>query len=97
MPNGVSFALVAGAVCVVHFSSGTDDSKFGEVTLNINSTGAKKVNMHYVYINTSYGRCNIYTYKMEQDAFAPNKSLYIYDGLEYNITLGGHLYGDYSD
>ncbi len=95
--NGVSFSLVAGAVCVVHFSSGPKSANSSVVTLNINSTGAKNVKMHWSYINTSYGTCTLSSYSMLIDAFPPTKSLYIYDGSEYNVTLGGRPYSDYSD
>lgn len=36
--NGVSFSLVAGAICGVYFSNSVEQKT---VTLNINSTGAK--------------------------------------------------------
>ena len=45
-PNGVSFSLVAGAMCIIYatyafFDTGTE-SYTTSVTFNINSTGAKK-------------------------------------------------------
>ena len=86
--NGVSFSLVAGACCYVHFSNnpyGTSKSQ----SLNINSTGAKSIS-HEVSIKGEADN----NYK--SDSYYPLSTLFVYNGSSYLTSRSSH-YGDYND
>ena len=92
--NGVSFALVAGAVCAVKFSNtlGKDYGGGTQVTLNINSSGAKGVGLAY------WSNSNLYHGKNPNDSafVSPGTSIMVYDGSIYRHGLpGGYI--DYTD
>ena len=91
MTNGVSFALVAGAVCLITFTASNKNSLYEHLytsaklaTLNINSTGAKTLG---VESNVSNGE-GFYTYDFT--------ILALYNGSRYSVSVG-HMYPDYSD
>ena len=75
--NGVSFSLVAGACCLVKFTStaiGTFSSSIAGGTLNINSTGAKSMK---AITNTYASTRNINLYPTDRCIMvAYNNSVY---------------------
>ena len=87
----MSFALVAGAICLVTFTASNNTNLYGHlyhnaslVTLNINSTGAKTLG---VEANTNAGEAfATYDYTI----------LALYNGTRYSVSVG-HIYPDYSD
>ena len=88
MTNGVSFSLVAGACCYVHFSNdpyGTLKS----VSLNINSTGAKSISHEVTIAGDSINTNKSFTYY-------PLSTLFVYNGSSYLTGKSSH-YGDYAD
>ena len=88
MTNGVSFTLVAGAVCAIKFSvtGYSVAAALRSATLNINSTGAKSV---YSY---SAGQSGGYV----DSGPISGTILVVYNGSAYqSITMVS--YGDYSD
>ena len=89
--NGVSFALVAGAICLVTFTASNNTNLYGHlyhnaslVTLNINSTGAKTLG---VESNSNNG---------EAFSTVDYTILALYNGTRYSVSVG-HMYPDYSD
>ena len=90
LTNGVSFSLVAGAVCLVTFTASTKYTlyehlyNYGLVTLNINSTGAKTLG---VESNSNDG---------EAFSTVDYTILALYNGTRYSVSVG-HMYPDYSD
>lgn len=107
MPNGVSFSLVDGACCFVNFTSTSKASVPVQVTLNINSTGAKYLrskcwstdtrNYGPIY-STSTATTGNYLYIVPIDSAC---TLFIYaDSVyspmsTYNSVV--NIYNDYSD
>ena len=87
LTNGVSFSLVAGACCVVAFSNnvGYDPSS---VTLNINSTGAKKFTGWWRYSQDAGGQYQYLSFY--------GLPIVCYNGTAY-IHCGPWWYGDYQD
>ena len=91
LTNGVGFALVAGAVCQVHFSNiGFFVGGTTTYSLNINSTGAKTITYYSRALNNmnhgnSYG-----------DIKGTATGFFVYNGSAY-YTLPSFSYGDYSD
>lgn len=92
MTNGVSFSLVAGAVCLVNFTASNTEYLLythlyvnaGLATLNINSTGAKTLG---VRSNVNSGESfSTYDYTI----------LALYNGSRYSVSVG-HMYPDYTD
>ena len=73
--NGVSFSLVAGAVCAVKF---TNIIKAAAPTLNINSTGAKSLQSAWTW----YTAANLGGGTMEQLTYM-NHTLAVYNGSVY--------------
>lgn len=55
-PNGVDFALVAGACCLLKFSNtvGYSGNSTTQITLNINSTGAKPISTGNFATNSTF-------------------------------------------
>lgn len=89
--NGVSFALVAGALCLVTFTASSNQNlyghlylNFGLATLNINSTGAKTLG---VKSNSNSGA---------DFSTVDYTILALYNGTRYSVSVG-HMYPDYSD
>ena len=84
--NGVSFSLVAGAVCIVYFSKNlTENNTTGkDRTLNINSTGAKSLTVRNAVLND---RTNVYGY--------PGTYIVSYTGSAYAMSTAPHY--SYSD
>ena len=93
----MSFALVAGACCLIVFSKPIDTYK---ATLNINSTGAKYWGYRYAPINADSVRLVVTTSDINQFPGAPlPASLFVvYDGTYYMTFSGlGQFYNDYND
>ena len=92
--NGVSFSLVAGAVCAVKFSNslGKDYDNGVQVTLNISSTGAKGVGLK------NWSNSNLYHGKSpnQYHTVSAGTVIMIYDGSIYRHGLPGG-YVDYTD
>ena len=87
MPNGVDFALVAGACCYINFTAGVS-SKYNCSTLNINSTGAKTLQ----YSGTVGSILN----SSETSKFLP--TLVCYTGSEYLFaTAHRNITAHYND
>ena len=86
MPNGVSFDLEAGVVCIVNFSKNlTEDRNTGNNrTLNINSTGAKSLTVRN---SALHDRTNTYGY--------PGTFIVSYTGSTYAMSTAPHY--SYSD
>ena len=93
LTNGVSFSLVAGACCIVKFSySLTKESLNSSVTLNINSTGAKKFRSYtktYVGGTDSLGWRDM---QLNLDVIP----IVMYNGSTWENTCYA-AYGDYND
>ena len=87
--NGVSFSLVAGAVCVVKFSYAlnSDTARLTAPTLNINSTGAKACGLNGGG-RAAYG----FTYYS-------SGVLFVYNGTAYIAPTNqlSNYYNDYGD
>ena len=95
LTNGVDFSLVAGACCWVVFSnkiSGT--GKYNDLTLNINSTGAKGIVNYRLHQTDSYGARNTVT--MHQGLELPYLLPVVYTGTTY-AWVSMYTYSDYSD
>lgn len=98
MTNGVDFALVDGACCVVYLSKGiynnTAGGAYPDITLNIDSTGAKPIKIDYVGMSsTSVWRRLIVPNRYYQ---VPYNALWFYTaGVYYLSTF--YFYEDYSD
>lgn len=83
----MSFALVAGACCVLSFSNAVwSGSTPTSVTLNINSTGAKS----FTTIRQSSGSGN---YGYRNTTFASEPPMVIYNGSKW-IGILVYEYGD---
>ena len=87
MTNGVSFSLVAGAVCGINFSKTVQ----GSGTLNINSTGAKNYDTYAWSITGSFASG---TYVTESYC---KYILAIYTGSNYMFTSTFERSGLYTD
>ena len=98
MPNGVSFALGAGACCCIKMSY---ISSVGSTwSMNINSTGAKTVNLYSV--SGDWRSPAASTYPSTHTTLVPAVPSFIfvvYDGSAYCISDGNYKlpYPDYSD
>ena len=89
----MSFSLVAGACCIVKFSNSLTSSGLNtSVTLNINSTGAKKFSAYY---KNPYGGNNSQGWA----AMYPKLDtipLVMYNGSTWDNSCYAY-YGDYTD
>lgn len=109
--NGVSFSLVAGAICLVTFSYAIKSPKAstnaGSWTLNINSTGAKNFIGYAYYRNfsgstvTSEG-WNTYSSSDTKNGYSPGKvkiQLFLYTGANFVTPSGDYTteYWTYTD
>ena len=100
MTNSVSFALVAGSICMVKFSYdiGKNGSGSATVTLNISSTGAKTLRRGSFSNNSSmtHGKDLGSSYPTFS---ATTTAQVIYDGSAYlnAAPTGQWIYGNYSD
>ena len=98
MTNGVSFSLVVGACCCIKM---TNKSSVGSTwSMNINSTGAKTVNLYTV--TGSWSSPSVSTYPSTHDTLTTTVPLFIflvYDGSSYSMSDGNYLlpYPDYND
>ena len=94
MTNGVSFELVAGACCFVVFNSATytNAADYASVTLNINSTGAKKFSNYQLRYN---GRSYM-SYEGPAVIELSRSGIISYNGSTY-LGLVYAVYGDYGD
>ena len=93
LTNGVSFSLVAGACCIVKFSNPlAKETLDSSVTLNINSTGAKKFRS---YNKTSAGYSDSLQWG---DMYADLDIIPIvmYNGSTWENSCSA-AYGDYQD
>ena len=91
--NGVSFELVAGACCIVKFSNSLTSSGLNtSVTLNINSTGAKKFKAYNKKTYSSNDSNNWRAMQVELDIIP----LVMYNGSTWENTCYAY-YGDYTD
>lgn len=96
--NGVSFALVAGAICIVKMSNIT--SKGSTWTMNINSTGAKTVNTYDTAGTWTSPETAVYPSTDTRLTTAlPLLFGLVYDGSAYALSTNDHIlpYPDYSD
>ena len=85
--NGVSFALVAGAVCYINFTAASS-SKYNHSTLNINSTGAKTLR--------GTGTIGSVSNSSETSQYLP--TLVCYTGSEYlYVTARRNITAHYND
>ena len=95
LTNGVSFALVAGACCLVCFTKGFYKSgTYNDTTLNINSSGAKPMVLDYASNSFSSGHRSLFMLSTAWEI--PYTLLWIFDGTNY-LFHGMHYYSDYSD
>lgn len=105
MSNGVSFSLVAGAICLVTFSyaikSPKSSTNAGSWTLNINSTGAKNF-VGYAYYTTLSGSTitaegwNTLSSSDTKHGYSPGKvkiQLFLYDGNNFVTPSGSAATG----
>ena len=92
MTNGVSFSLVAGALCCLYFSNAFSSSSFGTTTININSSGAKS-------IQHSTGAMSGQSYPAAFPLYATREYLAIYTNSKYMLFAAGmrNTYSDSSD
>ena len=86
--NGVSFSLVAGAMCVVRFSNRHSSVQVINNTLNINSTGAK----------TCRGTTQSATSQTDKGFVGMNANCWVffYNGSQYDF-IGDYRRSSYSD
>ena len=86
--------MVAGAACIIKMSNymGKDYDNAKQVTMNINSTGAKGVG------RGNYSNSNLYHGKNPNDYYtvSAGTAIFTYDGSIYRHGLGG-FYTDYTD
>ena len=98
MSNGVSFELVAGATCFVLFNNALAETATTDryLTLNINSTGAKKLAYDNAGNNfwTNYDHSSSAAFRLSSE----NYTFVCYTGsfYTYNATYS-FVYWDYSD
>ena len=94
LTNGVSFSLVAGACCIVVFNNATytNAAQYASVTLNINSTGAKKFSKYEVHSNGK----SYMSYDGPAVIELSRSGIVTYNGNTY-VGLVYAIYGDYSD
>ena len=98
MTNGVDFALVDGACCLVKFSNSGSHKSVGSFTLNINSTGAKNI-LAYHSSMTSGQFQNTYSTNGQYNGWSgplPLRVMFCYDGSSY-VTGSTRTYADYND
>ena len=88
--NGVSFTLVAGAICSINFSNKLNTFR-NACTLNISSTGAKTITQINDHIAMSVG-----TKDVNSSTFVAGPGLTVYNGSTYRILLL-QPYNDYTD
>ena len=96
--NGVDFALYVGSICLVTFTNGLYYKKsMGDLTLNINSTGAKEFWFKLAGMTTYSGSVGL-NERADNNRYtgAPYMGLWIYDGSIY-IYQGVDFYNDYPD
>ena len=92
LTNGVSFSLVAGALCFVKFSKGHTVSTIHGKTLNIGSTGAKTISL----ATASYsGGGTAGGFSVPSAVAGTVDFLFIYTGSTYVLPLGAYV--TYSD
>ena len=97
LTNGVSFELVAGACCCVRFTNDTSTKNSLSVTLNIQSTGARGINVVAGLYGAAY---RMYPKSISvidwSRSILPQICLLWYDGSVYCFS-GIDYYGDYND
>ena len=86
----MSFSLVAGAICSIKFSN-TLNTNRNACTLNINSTGAKSVDMINAHIAIS-----AYGSDVNSPTTVAGPGITVYNGSTYRFILL-QPYNDYSD
>ena len=97
MTNGVSFELVAGACCCVRFTTDMATKNSLSVTLNIQSTGARSINVVSGVYGAVYRRYQNTINMIDWSrSILPQLCLLWYDGSVYCFS-GINSYGDYSD
>ena len=95
--NGVSFELVAGACCCIRFTNGMAQKNSLSVTLNIQSTGARTINVVSGEYGGVYRRYESSILEIDWSrSILPKICLLWYDGSVYCFS-GIQVYGDYSD
>ena len=98
LTNGVSFSLVAGAICMVYFANAISktyiDNNGTTRTLNIASTGAKEIHARYSSSNGHHEQAINSSW-----ALANSTLLCVYSGSYYYTPSYGyiHSYDDYSE
>ena len=91
---------MTGAVCIVTFSSKIyrGSSYSTVITLNINSTGAKQIQVGGSVYTSGYEPLRGYTSTITQRHEVPATQLYLYNGSVYYVYRPGTAeYDDYSD
>ena len=89
---------MAGACCYIKFSNKLYTASDTQISLNINSTGAKAISLSFVTIR--YGSAQVmYNYSplTLRTAALPSPCLIIYDGSMYALGYSSYIYEDYSD
>ena len=89
--NGVSFSLVAGATCFTWFSNKVSNYNLRNATLNINSTGAKSINVGAINSGHAMGHGD------NLDDTGSQGVLFTYTGTVYYMIGRGLYYPDYGD
>ena len=92
--NGVSFELVAGACCLIHFNSPSYSvpAQYKSVTLNIQSTGAKKFSNYEL----RYNGMSYMSYDGHAQIELTRSKLVAFNGNTYIGTVYA-VYGDSQD
>ena len=85
----MSFNLTTGSIVLMHFSTKISHVSFRNATFNINSTGAKSVDLG--------GRNSSTTTLSALGAVSLDNVLTVYDGSKYCLLARGLHYGDYGD
>ena len=86
----MSFSLVAGAICGVYFNNGVTNTSG---TLNINSTGAKTLEIY----NIKGGSDNWIPSESNKQMVSHKNTILLYNGSSYGCIIKHYLYGTYSD
>lgn len=88
LTNGVSFTLVAGAVCFVKFSKGHEVNYIAGKTLNVSSTGAKNITIPTGGYN---GNTAAGAFSVPSSLGLTRDFLFIYTGSEYAVPLSANV------
>ena len=88
----MSYALDAGACCIVYFNNLHSVSSFSDTrytyTLNINSKGAKQI---------AFGNRGLDSYDMAGNLMAIKCSIFMYNGTKYYFFPNATYYDYYDD